>query len=1005
MTMEKRNLTVSNEDSNKRPKTTSKSPRKIDSAFLPLPPIEASIPDRGVPKPDVFDEVPLGPYVSSADARLAYKVWSLPDQALGEAWKGKEERPYGEDPTDSVTHALSHNVYEHLMIDPLLPILREEAPGKFEADGLGRYWNVSLIIDEFKDILLQESSIRDISHWSKKAIRELLKSRDIAYSMDEPQDDLIKRAQQDELETHCGIMPRSDLGNWSINRPQKYSIQPYGNEQMSTLSMYTFAIHLSPYNPTYWVSRAYCHYQQAYLDLALGDAYRARALCDVLVKPTERSGRVGLYPKVWHAIEQHLLAKPRGDDILKPEIQRLREQGPVYFINSLVKAIDNITVLSLAGLGCWHDLDPKYSNLGSSSILHVQDRDERVPRLRKEILTKVGLSHKKDIRNNSKLFWHERFTGRLMADRLYPYEPTDVDRGKPDFVKTINQNVFNDKSDPGDFEKACHVKKLKSPSDGSIGIFAKKNIKAGDLVYYEEPTIRGLLRPRRMDRDETAPKDVPTCDNCQRALSGIRKFESPCACCQDIGKPDADERIFCRRSKEKQSVSCKEIASQTHHFSSCGKDWSWLHNAMRPIIKEWKGEDYLLQCNDVHGTMHSLLLRNILEITLHRRCGKPNLSPLEINELLILDDERESKKGYFPFSYIGNITVPFDILTSLGVDIFRDFSCDTWVIQRILQKLLIHAVPWDPRRCDQASEFLPGDIDKTPEHPDRQDERINEGRSFKEWDPSFMNLYLFPGFSMFRQGVSENASWGYHSKVRNRVMIWATKDIKKGEEITIRDQHHSFDTPEKKSASSPVASVKQGIKYSGKPTHKRESEYAVVDDTRLSFKRDVPDSNPVPGYQRDRETDPRYFYHGNGHADVEEWFQDLLDLNNRESGDTDKIMEEPTGEPTREGTGEPTGELAEEFTGASAGTNTKASTKEPTGPEGVADSEETTDSEGLTVDMTEEEWFELTKLGLKNYREKQRKNIEFLRSKVTEDQIVGGDVEVIERYKEISSSQ
>ncbi|KAJ5729272.1 uncharacterized protein N7483_003780 [Penicillium malachiteum] len=949
MTLEKRTLTVPTEDPNKRPKTTSKTPRKIDKAFLPLPPIEAVIPDRGVPKPDIFDEVPLGPYVSSADAKLAYKVWSLPDQALGEAWKGKEDRPYCEDPTDSVTHALSHNVYEHLMTNPLLPISREDASGSFEADGLNRDWNASLIIDEFRDSLLQESSIRDISLWSKKAIRKLLKSRDLTVSGDEHQDDLIKRAQQDELEKHCGIVPLSDLEHWSIKRPQKYAVQPYGNEHMSTLSMYTFAIHLSPYNPTYWVSRAYCHYQQAYLDLALGDAYRAKVLCDVLVKASERSRRVGLYPKMWHAIEQHLLAKPRGDNILKPEIQQLREKGPVYFINCLTKALDNIIVLSLAGLGCWHDLDPKYSNLGSTSILHTQDRDGRVPRLRKEVLAIVEQKHKMQIRNNLELFWHERFTGRLLADRVYPYEPTDVDLGKPDFVKTINRNIFQDKNDPGDFKKVCRVEKLEDSSGGPIGVFAKSNIKAGQLVYYEEPTIRGHLRPRRMERDETAGKEDPKCDNCQRAMSRIEKFESPCACCQDIGKPSPDDRNFCRRSKEKQSASCKELASQIHHFSSCGKDWSWLHNAIRPIIKEWKGEEYVLQCNDVHGTMHSLLLRNIFEITLHRRDNNPNLSPLEINELLVLDDERECKKGYFPFSYIGNITVPFDILTSLGVDIFRDFSCDTWVIQRILQKLLIYAVPWDPERCDQASEFVPGDIDKTPEHPDRQDERIQEGRSFKKWDPSFMNLHLFPGLSMFRQVVSENASWGYSTKVPNRVMIWAIKDIKKGEEIAIRNQHHSFGTSEKKFGPTPTTRIKQGIKYSRsgtpgvKPTHKRDSEYATVDDIRLSFKRDVPDSNPVTGYQRDRETEPRHFPRGHAHAhpDVEEWLQDLLDLK-VESGDT----------------------------------------------------------ETLTEDITEEEWLELKQLGLKNYRDKQRANIDFLRSEVlSEDQMIDEGADLIKHFK------
>lgn len=38
-------------------------------------------PDR----PDLFDEVEWGPFVTSDEARLAYRLWSLPDSILSQA--------------------------------------------------------------------------------------------------------------------------------------------------------------------------------------------------------------------------------------------------------------------------------------------------------------------------------------------------------------------------------------------------------------------------------------------------------------------------------------------------------------------------------------------------------------------------------------------------------------------------------------------------------------------------------------------------------------------------------------------------------------------------------------------------------------------------------------------------------------------------------------------------------------------------------------------------------
>ncbi|KAJ5806338.1 uncharacterized protein N7503_003940 [Penicillium pulvis] len=835
-----------------------KKPQKLDKAFLPRPPLEALRAEKGVLKPDVFDDVQLGSYVSKTDAKIAYQAWSLPDRALGKAWHRHKNRPYTQPETDDPeAHILVHNVYEHLMSEPLLPISREDAEIKFKADGLEKDWEVSGIIGQLRGDIIKESVLSNLKSWGSDAIKEFLVERDVVSSNGERQH-LEKLAERTELLTYCGITPRSNLKKWGLKmniRPlvgspeggvdSKHVIQPFENDFMSTLDMYTFAIHLSPYNPTYWTSRAYCHYQLAYFDLALGDAYRAKILCDVLTNGDESGRRPGLYPRIWHAIEQHLLVEPQKEGTLKPEIRRLRERGCTYFISGLAKALEHITTLSLLALNCWHDLDKRYNSFGSNMIM-VQDRDSLVPQQLRGLIAPIEKIRTEENKDNKTLFWHERFQGYISTKRRYPHDMY-VDRKAQKFLDTINLNVFQR---DGKHWNSCRVEGKK---DNSLGVFAAVNIMKGEMIHFEEPTIRGHLGPKRMARDKTAVQDEIRCENCMQTISVFgsatrsqasteTRFER-CACCPAGTAPGPDDRVFCKEQAKAKakgtfaSQSCREIARKLHHFSSCGKDWSWLYNSMRPVLREWQDREYIIQCNDVYGTMHSLLLRNIFEITLQRRKKDPNLSPLEINELLILNT---NNGDWYPFSYVGNITVPFDILTYLGVDIFRDLSFDTWVIQSIMRRLVDHAIPWDEqRRGDEPRpELLPGDSYKSPEHPDTQDEKVQQKISFKLHDPSFMNLYLFPGFSLFKRDKTYNANWGYDDKVPNRLVVWAENDIKKGEEIIIRDPYCS-DRPTGGKGTEPE---KMSVK-------RKRDEYAEVDDFRVSIYRNT-DMNPPPGTQR-----------------------------------------------------------------------------------------------------------------------------------------------------------
>ncbi|CAG8906350.1 unnamed protein product [Penicillium nalgiovense] len=94
-------------------------------------------------RPDIFNRAPLAPALTEDDAFLARRFWQQPDESLGRAWRAHTKRPYtrATEEESSVMHALAHNVYEHLMSNPLLPISREDAQARFAAEGLDETYN------------------------------------------------------------------------------------------------------------------------------------------------------------------------------------------------------------------------------------------------------------------------------------------------------------------------------------------------------------------------------------------------------------------------------------------------------------------------------------------------------------------------------------------------------------------------------------------------------------------------------------------------------------------------------------------------------------------------------------------------------------------------------------------------------------------------------------------------------------------------------------------------
>ncbi|KAJ6184771.1 hypothetical protein N7519_006072 [Penicillium mononematosum] len=699
-------------------------------------------------------------------------------------------------------HALAHNVYEHLMSNPLLPISREDAQARFTAEGLDETYNGVQGLDAMEGkVFIHGLNVRDPDLWTKDALTEELRSRGL--STDGRKTDLQRRLWEYECDERFGVSRQSNLSNWGIHREPRPVMSPATRTDMSALEMYTAAIKLSPYNPTYWNSRAYCHYLLGHFDLAIGDAYRGELLCEVLTTATQRNKRPGMYTRVWDAIQQHLMMelKVKGVPMTREVLQMRKANGVNYFIPTLRNALHSITSLSLAALNCWDDFED-----------HMQSQLQRPLPYR-------------DVR------------GWISGANKYPYDQADVRRESPYFINALNANIFTANASAGKSpQRTCRVQPTftKDNSFNGLGVFAMRNIKTGTPIHYEEPVIRGNLIPNRLLDDESeCPLHAARCDNCQTVIDPeeVQHIEdnwdaihSPtplpgwghptnCACldmmckCADVGyfRATRGGLLFCSSNdalSDGVAPHCLAIARGTYHFEEfCGLDWGWLHDAMRPNKVTWGGSQYFTHTNERHGTVLSLLLKSVLELTLHRRQEDPNLLAHEINELLVLeagtDTNEPWKDSWFPFTLAGNIQIPFDILFNLGVDIFSDLSFDTWVIQNVLRKLLVNAVPWEHERRGANPTFNDRDGPKPVLHPTLQSRMRVRNEDLSAMEPSFGNFYLFPGLSMFNHSCRpfENALWGYDDKVPNRVVVWANKDIKAGEEIRIPYQRYRIADP------------------------------------------------------------------------------------------------------------------------------------------------------------------------------------------------------------------
>ncbi|PYH93467.1 hypothetical protein BO71DRAFT_254746 [Aspergillus ellipticus CBS 707.79] len=744
------------------------------------------------PRPDLYDEVEWGPELGLEDARLAYRFWFLPDTMLDEGLPP----PRFLDADDEAKHALARNVYNHLMEEHLVPVSPTKWREKWEALELHKaVWSFDTIFNDqgfdLGDIMEGPNLVegQDIDSMRVLELREMLRKRNL--STEGKSRDLRQRLRDYKQSVYRKFprLPRSSLSDWGIarNDENRHSIE-ITDEGIGPLDMYTCAILTSPYNPAYWLSRAYCHYQQAFFDLAIGDVYRAQMLCEVLINPAVRNQQPGLYSRVWQAIEQHFIARgkafPYRANAYDERFWMRHLNGINNFVPTLRKAIQNLFSLSLAAVQSWEDYKIKENELLERLIMPARDTEPFHNRMR--VMRHAVLGQNINTKETPEFYFYEKSAGTVLGDRKYPYDADDKDRSTNGFVDRATELfITNNDSLPW---KKCKVDVLNGVANNTqLGIFATDAIAAGDILFAEMPAMRSHLDTYRLVRALDTNQTILSmgCDNCKADIppnhsnADISAYNDREFCvCSFYG---GTRLKFCPQPNPNYQT-CAQNARERYHFRVCKKNWGWLHAAMKPNIHKTKKETrYYSHTNEKHATVLSLLLREVFDITLHRRETNPHLLAHEIDELLVLESHQDWDMQSFPFTLAANIQVPFDILMQLGVNIFRDLSFDTWVIQLVLRKLTVNAVPWDHSLRQPTKIVNEKNLPYASKKPRMPEEEWNK------IPPTFYNLYLYPGFSLFNHACfhQENAFWGYDPKVPNRVLMWAARPIKKGEEIRI----------------------------------------------------------------------------------------------------------------------------------------------------------------------------------------------------------------------------
>ncbi|KAI9800605.1 MAG: hypothetical protein M1833_003263 [Piccolia ochrophora] len=449
------------------------------------PPSNTEFPPRYPPRPNLYNEVEWGPLPTAEDYELAYNAWRLPYETLE---IDAETRPY---PPGEVLirHILDHfrNRYYDDVPDPTIDKDAQTRPGGqggWTGDEVGS--PNAHVADE--DVLYQGKKILDDKNFTVPLLLNALKMTKKDQGRRKKAD--LQRLLVDQERTNQevrlpALLPREDFPEWKIMKKDKFTIPQAPGKLYDALELYTLAVSKSPYNPTYWIARAFLFYQRGEYDLALGDAYRALSLTEVITDVNKRAKRPGLNPRIIDAVEQHVVRAGRSDPTVQAEL--VKNQGVPTFVTPIRKAYQHIIACSLYALEAYHDY-LYWEMYFDKGRLIMDDLDANLYKNRYAIWSQVAnkrIQERNDKLDDGGLWEHEVDMGFIEAYR-FPQEGEFWDRTDAISFPKINEDYLSGWSKGAPNLIICSV-------DGMLPEFtvmAKENIPANTIVYAAEPNIR-----------------------------------------------------------------------------------------------------------------------------------------------------------------------------------------------------------------------------------------------------------------------------------------------------------------------------------------------------------------------------------------------------------------------------------------------------------------------------------------------------------------------------------
>lgn len=436
----------------------------------------------------------------------------------------------------------------------------------------------------------------------------------------------------------------------SSNAPRDHELnKPKGvlDSMILYLKSIEHDLSIAPYDPSIHLDRARFFNKIGFTDIGAASGYRALLLIEAFLQNDP-----DLYPQVRAALTKKL--RSYSTIIINDEVKSLHLQAYQDLLNGLL------------GCACFWEgcevakkaltlfpRDPELNVISQCLKEGFVDRHHTLKALGAEenlvVLSKMGKIYQKS----------------------YPWIPSDLYKRKPALVRKVNSNFGAGNCEVRPVVFGTPPLQQRSPRTkesqdvGPLGVFATRNIKAGELVM--------------VDQCVTAISDVPSsrldhCDACHASLK--MPFLPP----SEVIKPSCCGKVaFC-------SKSCYQTASTGYHSIVCGKDFDWLHDKSGPAVSSGTGYKW-----------RKVLFLRIISIIISDRAAsikasKKPIHPLQHHIVARMAANYASPEKLHPntpddFQYSENIVAPTQILMKLGINIFTDTDFSQEVVQTIYWRM------------------------------------------------------------------------------------------------------------------------------------------------------------------------------------------------------------------------------------------------------------------------------------------------------------------------------